>query len=34
MTSGTVAILSPGDMGHNVGKAFKKEGLRPLTSRV
>jgi putative dehydrogenase len=31
MASQTVAILSPGDMGHNVGKALKKEGLRVVT---
>jgi 3-hydroxyisobutyrate dehydrogenase-like beta-hydroxyacid dehydrogenase len=31
MPSGTVAIVSPGDMGHNVGKALKKEGLRVIT---
>lgn len=28
MPSKTVAIVSPGDMGHNVGKALKKEGIR------
>ncbi|MEM9683723.1 MAG: hypothetical protein AAF942_10700, partial [Pseudomonadota bacterium] len=28
----TIAIVSPGDMGHNVGKALKKEGLRIVTS--
>jgi 3-hydroxyisobutyrate dehydrogenase-like beta-hydroxyacid dehydrogenase len=32
MPSKTVAIVSPGDMGHNVGKALKKEGLRIVTS--
>lgn len=32
MASNTIAILSPGDMGHNVGKALKKEGLRIVTS--
>lgn len=32
MASKTIAILSPGDMGHNVGKALKKEGLRIVTS--
>ena len=32
MSSQTVAIVSPGDMGHNVGKALKKEGLRIVTS--
>lgn len=31
MPSGTVAIVSPGDMGHNVGKVLKKEGLRTIT---
>lgn len=31
MPSQTVAILSPGDMGHNVGKVLKKEGLRTIT---
>ncbi len=31
MPSGTVAIVSPGDMGHNVGKALKAEGLRIVT---
>ena len=32
MPSHTVAIVSPGDMGHNVGKALKKEGIRIVTS--
>jgi 3-hydroxyisobutyrate dehydrogenase-like beta-hydroxyacid dehydrogenase len=32
MASKTIAILSPGDMGHNVGKVLKKEGLRIITS--
>lgn len=32
MPSQTVAIVSPGDMGHNVGKALKKEGIRIVTS--
>ena len=32
MPSKAVAIVSPGDMGHNVGKALKKEGLRIITS--
>lgn len=31
MPSPTVAILSPGDMGHNVAKVLKKEGLRTIT---
>lgn len=31
MPSKTVAIVSPGDMGHNVGKALKKEGIRIVT---
>ncbi len=31
MSSQTVAILSPGDMGHNVAKVLKKEGLRTIT---
>ena len=31
MPSQTVAIVSPGDMGHNLGKALKKEGLRIVT---
>jgi len=32
MPSHTVAIVSPGDMGHHVGKALKKEGIRIVTS--
>lgn len=32
MAAKTIAILSPGDMGHNVGKVLKKEGLRIVTS--
>jgi len=32
MAAKTIAVLSPGDMGHNVGKALKKEGLRIVTS--
>ncbi|MBT6406980.1 MAG: NAD(P)-dependent oxidoreductase [Rhodospirillaceae bacterium] len=31
MPTGTVAIVSPGDMGHNAGKAVKDEGLRIIT---
>ncbi|MEX2614796.1 MAG: ureidoglycolate lyase [Alphaproteobacteria bacterium] len=31
MTIRTVAILSPGDMGHNVGIALRKHGLRVIT---
>ena len=32
MASKAVAIVSPGDMGHHVGKALKKEGLRIITT--
>ncbi|MBL6945513.1 MAG: NAD(P)-dependent oxidoreductase [Rhodospirillales bacterium] len=31
MPSQTIAIVSPGDMGHNVGKALRSEGLRIIT---
>lgn len=31
MPTGTVAIVSPGDMGHNVGKVLKSEGLGIVT---
>ncbi|MCG8507641.1 MAG: hypothetical protein MI741_00290 [Rhodospirillales bacterium] len=31
MPKGTVAVVSPGDMGHNVGKVLKTEGLRMIT---
>lgn len=32
MTIETIAVLSPGDMGHGVGKAIKEMGFRVITS--